>query len=149
MAIGERRSTPWLTLGFLRSFDGLALLALRLATGIFLIDGVWDNMTDPKRMQEFIDFMKGFGFRSPEFWAPFSVYSQFLAGILLIPGLLTRWAGAIVTITFIVALWMVHWDQALREWWPALALVTIGLVLMTRGAGRFAIDTAIEHRAAS
>lgn len=136
----------WLTLRPFARFDDLALLLIRGATGVFIIDGVRDNVTSGARMAEFVGFMRGSGFVAPEVLAPFSVYTQLLAGALLILGLLTRWAGLLLTGTFIVALWVVHWEQTLREWWPALALVVIGLLLATKGAGRYAADAMLERR---
>lgn len=120
-----------------------------IATGAFIIDGALDNVIDPARMREFVEFQRNFGFSPPEFWAPFSVYTQLLAGLLLVPGLLTRWAGAILFATFIVAMAFVHWNQTLREWWPALALVVIGLLFMTCGAGRLSLDALWGRRPSS
>lgn len=130
----------WLLLEPAARGEDAALLFLRLATGVFLIDGVWDNIASDARMREFVEFMRASHFPAPELLAPFSVWTQFLAGVLLLPGLLVRWAGAIIAVTFVVALWMVHWEQPLRLWWPALALVAIGFVLLTRGGGRWSVD---------
>jgi putative oxidoreductase len=127
--------------------EDLTLLLLRAATGIFLVYGVWDNMIDPERMKEFVAFMQASGFAWPRVLAPFSVYTQFICGILLIAGLKIRWAGAFIALTFLVGLYMVHWSQTLREWWPALALVIIGLHLTARGAGQFSVDTVLARRA--
>jgi putative oxidoreductase len=157
MAMDRARGTPldrqptaiprWLTLAPLAAAEPLALLLARLATGIFIIHGVWDNVTNGERMAEFIGFMRANGFVPAELWAPFSVYTQLIAGALLIPGLLMRWAGIILTITFVVALVMVHWDQSLREWWPALALVALGLLFATRGAGPLSLDAIWSRKA--
>lgn len=136
----------WITLRPLARLDDFALLAARLATGTFLIDGVWDNVTERVRMAEFVAFMRANGFVAPDLLAPFSVYAQLLAGGLLILGLLTRWAGLILLGNFVVALWMVHWTQTLREWWPALALIALGCLFATRGGGRYAVDALWEHR---
>lgn len=130
----------WLTLGIMSRLEDYALLAMRLVTGSFIASGVWDNLTDPKRMHEFVEFMRANGFFLPEFWGPFSVYTQLGAALLIVAGLLTRWGGLILVATFVVALWMVHWPQALREQWPTLALIIIGGVLATRGPGRFSLD---------
>lgn len=136
----------WLTLRSLVHSDDAAFLALRLITGVFLGYGVWDNVTNANQMTEFIRFLSANGFVTPNFWAPFSVYTQLLAAILIILGLATRWAGIIIVGTFTVALWMVHFEQTLREQWPALALVAIGLALITHGAGRFSLDTWLEKQ---
>jgi putative oxidoreductase len=133
----------------LLALDGLAigsdaaLWLARVTTGAFLVHGVWDNMVEPARMSEFATFMRASGFVVPELLAPFSVYTQLIAGLLLILGLLTRWAGLVVTATFVVALWVVHWEQTFREWWPALALVVLGTLFLTVGGGRYAVDRLI------
>ena len=123
-----------------------ALLALRVATGVFLVDGVWDNVVIAGRMTEFAGFLGASGFAMPSFWAPFSVYTQLAFGLLLVLGLLTRWAGIGLIATFIVGIFVVHWQQSLREIWPALALVVIGAMLATHGAGLFSIDRLFERR---
>lgn len=130
----------------LARFSDLAQLALRLLTGAFLVYGVWDNIASTERMAEFIGFLRASGFTAPEFMAPLSVYAQFLIGVALILGALTRWAGVLLTFNFVVAILMVHWNQSFREWWPAIVLVGLGLLFATQGAGRYALDTILERR---
>ena len=124
----------------LRRGEDLALLALRLATGAFLVHGVWDNLTDAARMEEFVAFQRQFGFPWPALLAPLSVWMQFAMGVSFLAGLLVRWAGLLCALHFAIACIMVHWSQDFRGWWPALALLLIGLLLGTRGGGRFALD---------
>ncbi|MGF7169203.1 putative membrane protein YphA (DoxX/SURF4 family) [Sphingobium xanthum] len=106
----------WFLLKPLANGADAALLALRLLTGAFLVHGVWDNIVDPARMEEFVLFLRATGFVSPESMAPLSVYAQFLIGIALILGLATRWAGLLLIVNFVIAVVMVHWDQSFREW---------------------------------
>ena len=134
-----------LTLGGLFRAKDVALLAARIGMGAVLVHGVWDNIADVDRMAEFVDFMRTSGFRAPGFWAPVSVYTQLAAGLLLIAGLLTRWAGLVVIGTFVVALWVVHWEQGLRGWWPALSLVLLGGLFAALGAGRWALDPLLDR----
>lgn len=131
--------------GLSRANDA-ALLVTRLLTGSFLIHGVWDNVTEAARMAEFAGFLQANGFPMPQLASRFSVYTQLLAGVLLLPGLLTRLAGLIVTATFIVGYFMVHSEQSFREAWPALALIAIGLLLATQGGGRYALDQFWDKR---
>lgn len=140
------RGRDLLFLGPLERLGDAALLLARLVTGAFLIHGVWGNVTSPARMAEFVAFMRASGFIAPQVLAPFSVYTQLLAGILLVLGLFTRWAGLTVAGTFVVAMWMVHWQQSFREGWPALTLVILGLLFATHGAGRYAADAALTRR---
>lgn len=123
-----------------------ALLATRLAVGGFLVWGVWDNITSAEHMQKFADFLKQFGFPYPEFLAPFDVWVQFGIGVAFILGAFTRWAGLLCAVNFIVAIAMVDQHAGLRASFPALALVLIGLLLATQGAGRYAVDALFARR---
>ncbi len=60
--------------------------------------------------------------RLPELMAPLSVYAQFICGMLLVIGLLTRWAGLLMTLNFVVAVAMMRRSQDFRGWWPAIVL---------------------------
>lgn len=129
-----------LQLRFLAAFKGAATLFLRILTGSFLVWGVWDNVISRERMVEFEGFLAQFGFPLVEVMAPLSVYTQLIAGLGLILGLLTRWAGALIVANFIVAVVMVHINDDFRGMWPALVLVAIGAYFMTNGGGRIALD---------
>ena len=47
----------FLFLNSAQRFSDFALLLMRLFVGLFLIFGVWDNITDAARMQEFAAFL--------------------------------------------------------------------------------------------
>jgi putative oxidoreductase len=94
-----------------RRLSDLGLLLLRWVTGAFLVWQSHDNIFSAARMAEFETFLAQFGFVAPHIMAPLCVWAQFLCGILLILGLLTRWAGLVTAVTFVVAVWMVHWPQ--------------------------------------
>ena len=128
---------------FLGRYSDLSLAALRVLTGGFLVYGTEDNVRSSERMEEFVHFLEASNFASPELLAPLSAYAQFVCGILLVLGLLTRWAGLVVAFNFVVAVWMVHWTQDFRLWWPAIVLVFLGLHFACRGGGRWAIDALI------
>ena len=139
--------TPrWLHLEPLSRGADAANLLLRLVTGAFLIHGVWDNITETARMQEFVAFLTQHGFWRPQLMAPLSVWLQFAVGVAFCLGLLARWAGLLCSANFLVACAMVHWAQDFRGWWPALVLVLIGLVVATHGAGRFSIDAWLARK---
>lgn len=132
---------------FLSGAQGMgdfALLLLRLFVGLFLVWGVWDNITDSARMAEFIEFLHKFNFASPELLAPLSVYVQFLVGLAFVFGLFTRWAGILCVINFLVAIAMVDRFGGMRAVFPSGCLVLIGLYLATYGAGRFSVDAILK-----
>ena len=120
--------------------EDAALLALRVATGLFLLYQSHDNVLNAARMDEFIGFMAQFGFWRPEILAPFAIFWQVAAGVGFILGLFVRPLGLITAIQFAVAVWMVHWNQTYDGWWPAAVLVFLGLYFFARGGGRYGLD---------
>ena len=126
-------------------FSDLSLGALRAVTGMFLVYGTQDNVLSADRMEEFVGFLRAHGFILPELMAPLSVWAQLVCGVLLVLGLLTRWAGLVVAFNFVVAVWMVHWPQDFRRWWPALVLVFLGLHFACAGGGRWSLDRLIRR----
>ena len=118
----------------------LSLLLARLVTGAFLIHGVWDNVSDAGRMEEFATFLSAHHFPAPRVLAPLTVYAQLAIGLLLIAGAFVRATGGVLAAMFVVAIAMVHRAQSPREIWPAAALVLIGAMLATMGGGRYALD---------
>lgn len=128
----------------LARFGDLGLLLLRFVTGAFLIYQSHDNILSAARMDEFEKFLTQFGFVYPEIMAPLCVWAQFLCGIAFVLGVLTRWAGLITVLVFVVAVYMVHWPQDFPGWWPALILVFLGLLFATEGPGRYSIDARLR-----
>jgi putative oxidoreductase len=124
----------------------LGLLVLRLVMGGHLIYMTQDNVFSWARMLEFRDFLAQFGFPFPLFCAMLSVIGQFGGGLLLVLGLFTRFAGLVVAINFVVAIWMVDSRQPYPGAFAALSLVAAGLCLMFTGAGRHALDRAWRNR---
>jgi putative oxidoreductase len=122
------------------------LLAFRIYVGSFLVWGVWDNLFSSARMDDFINFVRQMNIFLPELMAPLSVYVQFLCGIAFTMGLLTRWAGILCAINFIVAVVMVDAQGGIRASFPAAMLVLFGLFMATHGAGRLSFDTLITSR---
>jgi len=125
-------------------FSDFALLLLRVFVGLFLIWGVWDNVTDAARMQEFASFLAKFKFPSPGILAPVSVYLQLMIGVGFVLGLVTRWAGIVCAVIFIIAIAMVDRFGGMRGVFPSGCLVLIGLYLATHGAGRFSMDAVLR-----
>lgn len=125
----------------------LALLALRLFVGAFLIYGVWDNIVSAERMREFEAFLTGLNCPWPAVAAPLSVWAQFLIGVLLIPGLATRWAGLLLAANFLVAVALLAPAGAdVRGLYDPGILIFVGLVLATGGAGRLSLDAWLGRR---
>jgi putative oxidoreductase len=129
-----------LALASLSRWSDLTLFGLRALTGAFLMHETWDNVTSRARMGEFVEFLAQHGFPLPWLLAPLSVAVQFGCGALLVAGLFTRLAGLLVTANFTLAVFMVHFDEPFRGWWPAVVLVFLGLHFAAAGAGKFGLD---------
>jgi putative oxidoreductase len=125
-------------------FGDFALLLMRVFVGLFLIWGVWDNITSSESMREFVAFLAKNDFPSPGFLAPLCVYVQFLVGCGFVLGLFTRWAGILCVIIFVIAIAMVDRHLGFRGTFPSGCLVVIGLYLATHGAGRLSVDAAMK-----
>jgi putative oxidoreductase len=134
----------FLFLAAAQPFGDFALLLLRLFVGLFLVWGVWDNITSAERMQEFAAFLATHGFPSPRLMAPVSVYLQLLIGLGFIFGMFTRWAGLLCAVHFAIAIAMVDHLGGMRGVFPSGCLVLIGLYLGTYGAGRFSVDAVLR-----
>jgi putative oxidoreductase len=134
----------FLYLNSAQRFSDVALLLLRLFVGLFLVWGVWDNVTDSARMREFSSFLAKYHFPLPELLAPVSVYLQLAIGVGFILGAFTRWAGILCAIVFVVAIAMVDRFGGMRGVFPSGCLVFIGLYLATYGAGRFSVDAVLR-----
>ncbi|HEY8571638.1 DoxX family protein [Phenylobacterium sp.] len=141
-----RPSARLLSLEPLTALSDAALLLLRVGVGAFLVWGVWDNITSAEHMARFAAFLKQFGFPYPDLMAPFDVLVQFGIGVAFILGALTRWAGLLCAVNFIIAIAMVDHHAGLRASFPAMCLVLIGLYLAARGAGRFSLDAVLFNR---
>lgn len=142
------RAATLLLLTPLRRYADAGLLLLRVMVGAFLIWGVFDNIISQERMQEFVGFLMHFGFPVPEFMARLSVWAQFSVGLAFIAGLLTRWAGIICVVNFIVAIVMVDAAGGIRASFPSACLIVIGIYLGLHGAGRFSLDHVLEFKSA-
>lgn len=134
-----------LRLAGLAKGEDAAFALLRLYLGGFLIWGVWDNITSAARMAEFQAFLTSLNCPMPALAAPVSVWAQLLIGVLLIPGLFTRWAGLLLSVNFAVAVWLLSGLEApgeavARELFGPMMCVLAGLILATHGPGAWSAD---------
>lgn len=141
----------WIRLDGLKRGEDAAILVLRLYLGGFLIWGVWDNITSAERMAEFQGFLTALNAPMPSLAAPVSVWAQMLIGVVLIPGLLTRWAGLLLSVNFLVAAALIAPTQGIfpdipRELFGPMMCVLAGLVLATHGAGAWSADAQLSRR---
>lgn len=120
-------------------------LLLRLFVGFVLVYGTQDNVLHAERMLEFRDFLAGNGFAYPLAAARLSVYAQFVCGVLVIVGLLTRWAALVMLFNFAVALIMVHVGLPFSANIAPLAMLFGSAFLLLHGAGPISLDAYLQR----
>jgi putative oxidoreductase len=118
---------------------------LRVFVGSVLIYGTQDNILYADRMVEFRDFLANHGFPYPLASAYLSVYAQFACGVLILLGLLTRWAAVIMIVNFLVALAMVHWGLPFDANIAPLSMLFGSLFLLFYGAGPISLDARLRR----
>ena len=132
-----------------RHLDWLGPLFARIVTGwVFLWTG-WGKLTHlPLVIQNF----EGWGIPAPQLLAPFASGVEFIGGILLLAGLLTRIAAGALGVVMIVAIAAVQGPEVdsllgflgLEE----TMYLALFLWLAIAGAGHASVDAAFEWRSA-
>lgn len=122
-------------------------LLLRLFTAWVLVYGTQDNVFSLERMHEFEAFLAQRGVPYPLAAAVLSAYAQFVCGLLILAGLATRWAGAVMAVNFLAALWIAHRGAPFMANVPPLAMLTLSLHFALSGAGRWSLDARRSRRA--
>ncbi|MBI2846319.1 MAG: DoxX family protein [Chloroflexi bacterium] len=125
----------------LGGFDSWAPLALRIAVGVIFIAHGWPKLKAPKQTAQFVGSI---GLRPALFWAMVVGLVEFLGGLGLVVGLLTRWAALFLAINMIGAIVTVKWKKGLVNGYELdLALLAASIALMLTGGGSFSVDANI------
>ncbi|MFH2068986.1 MAG: DoxX family protein [Candidatus Omnitrophota bacterium] len=121
-------------------------LPLRLSLGIiFIAHGLQKafGFFGGKGVGAFAGMLAQLGFRPPVFWAYLATYTELLCGILLILGLFTRTASALLFILMVVAVVAVHFSNgffAANGGFEYQFLIMAGLIsLAMMGTGKFGL----------
>ncbi len=133
-------SRDLLTLRVLDRYAEAGTVLLRLFFAFVLIYGTQDNVFSRERMLEFRDFVAANGFPYPLFSAYLSAYAQFICGILIAIGLLTRLAAITMIINFVAALIMVHLQLPFTANISPLAMLFCAAFFLLHGPGPMALD---------
>ena len=134
--VGSTPRTRDLALVVLRVFFGLALALTHGRT----------KLNTPAR---FIEGLSKHGFPLPQVFGWAAILSEFLGGLLLAFGLLTRPAATFVLVTLGVAAFDFHSADPFAKRELALAYAVVALALAIAGPGRYSIDAWAASRAAN
>jgi len=134
------------------SFSGdFGLLVVRLTVGGYMAASHgWGKVfggTGFGPSAEMISGVAGLGFPAPTLFAWAAALSEFLGGVLIALGLLTRPAAAMMAFTMLVAAFGASTGWAARE--MALLFFAPCLLLLLIGAGRISIDRSLGRAPAA
>jgi len=134
-----------------RSIPAWATLVIRLALGVVFIAHGSQKVFGAfggHGMDGTIGMVRSLGFPLPVMFAWFAALAEFLGGIGVFVGLLTRFAAAGIAITMVVAITRVHLKGgffAPRGFEYPLVLLAMALSLIFSGAGKISLDW-LAHR---
>lgn len=89
------------------------------------------------------------GLRPASFWLGAAALSEFLGGILVLLGLLTRVGAFFIAIVMLVAIVGVHWPNFFANnhgFEYPFALLAMALALVIAGGGRASVDEMLQRR---
>jgi putative oxidoreductase len=124
-------------------FD-IVLFLVRLFIGFAMISHGFpklQTLIDGGEIQ-FYDFL-GLG---PQISLGLTVFAEFVCSIFLILGLFTRVAAGFLIFTMAIAAFLVHGADGFDKRELSLLYLSIYLIIISFGAGRFSIDGMIEKR---
>jgi putative oxidoreductase len=123
---------------WLNSLQPFGALLMRLALGVSMAVHGYEKAIPHGALSHYAHYIASLGI---PYWLGYvSAYTEFAGGILLIIGLLTRFAAALVAINMLVALFYVGIHQGFGIYNYILALAALGIMLTFYGAGALALD---------
>ena len=128
----------------LENMQPFALLVLRAVLGLVMTTAGWLKVSGG--MAEFKGFLVTVGI--PGWMGYVSAYAEFFGGILLMVGLLTRFASLAIFINMMVAVVKVTWKNGLmgpQGYGFPLALAAMAFALIFFGGGSISLDSAVSR----
>jgi putative oxidoreductase len=126
---------------WLNSLQPFGALLMRLALGVSMAVHGYGRVVPHGALNHYVHYISSLGI--PYWMGYVSAYAEFAGGILLILGLLTRFAAALIAINMLVAFVYVGIHQGFGIYNYILALAALGIMLTVYGAGTFALDRKI------
>lgn len=126
---------------WLNSLQPMGALILRLALALSMIVHGYQKVMPHGALNHFAHYVVTLGL---PYWLGYvSAYTEFVGGMLLVIGLLTRFAAAMIAIDMLVALFTVGIHQGFGIYNYIIALAAIAIMLVVYGAGAMALDRRI------
>jgi putative oxidoreductase len=120
----------------------LGLLIFRAAIGLTMAFAHGMGKIPPS--SQFIGYVSSLGM--PGFMAWGAALTEFVGGLLIAAGLLTRVNSALLGITMIVAAFMAHGADPFQKQEKALLYLVSCLLIFMAGPGKFSLDRIISNK---
>jgi putative oxidoreductase len=117
---------------------GLGLLVIRVSTGFLMLNHGVDKLTNFNAIANSSQFIPVFG--SVVFGLGLVVFAEVFMSVLLILGLLTRFATIPLIVTMLVAVFFVHLHDPFAKMELALLYLIPYMALLIAGPGKFSVD---------
>lgn len=121
---------------------GLAVLRVTAGVAMAVLHGA-DKIRNPARA---IGLAEGMGLPAPAFFGWMAALSEFFGGILLTLGLATRPSAFLLGCTMFFAAFVHHAGDSLKTREPALLYLSICVLLLMTGSGRYGVDALLRRR---
>jgi putative oxidoreductase len=121
-------------------FPEWGTVLLRLAVGLVFMAHGWAKLNGPLGTPEGFN-IEGWGWPYPVVWAWIVALVEMFGGLLVIVGLFTRVAAALIAAVMVVAILQVKLERGFVGGFEFdFALLMIALSLVVTGAGRLSVD---------
>ena len=125
----------------------VGLAVLRVVAGVAMaVNHGAAKIRDPGQI---ISGAERLGFPAPTFFGWMAAISEFFGGILLALGLATRPAAFLVGCTMFTAAFIAHAKDSFPRREPALLFLSIAVLFLLAGAGRYGVDALLRRRSKS
>ena len=122
----------------------VGLAVLRVVAGVAMaVNHGASKIRDPGQI---IGGAEKLGFPAPTFFGWMAAISEFFGGILLALGLATRPAALLLGCTMFTAAFVAHARDPFPRREPALLFLSIAVLFLLAGAGRYGVDALICRR---
>jgi len=126
---------------WLNRFQPWGILLLRLVLALSMIAHGYQKVVPHGALRHFTQYVTTLGL---PYWLGYvSAYTEFVGGILIAVGLLTRFAAALVAVNMLVALVTVGIHQGFGIYNYILELAAIAIMLVLSGPGKASFDRKI------
>jgi len=125
------------------SQNELSLLFPRVAFGLSM--ALAHGLGKMPPVEGFISAVGSMGFPAPGFFAWSAALSEFLGGLLLAVGLFTRPAAVFLSLTMIVAAFVVHGSDPYQKQELSVLYLAVYLLFAVRGGGKWSLDSVLRR----